>query len=127
VLEEESCIGWWPLSVEPGPSFYAYTYPEPVGIRSARVGPAPAYFDTQLGEFVLPYDAVRRAPDPDTAALEFFQSTYVAGAELAGWDRSGLEPVQRPEQLPHSAGSASSDPSPNEHGRQRARPPEPDR
>jgi Family of unknown function (DUF5996) len=127
VIEEESCIGWWPQSVAPGPTFYAYTYPEPDGFRSARVRPAAAYFDAGLGEFVLPYDAVREAPDPDAAALEFFQSTYVAGADLAGWDRLGLEPVQRAERPPYATGNTSGDPSPNEHGRQRARPQEPGR
>ncbi len=88
---EEISIGWWPSSEPPGPSFYAYAYPEPNGLRSAPVRPAEAAFDAHLGEFILPYDVVRRAPDPDAMALEFFQSTYEAGADLADWDRALLE------------------------------------
>jgi hypothetical protein len=97
---EESTIGWWPRSEAPGPSFFAYTFPEPAGIRSAPVRPAEAFFDERLGDFILPYDAVRRAPDPDAAAQEFFQSTYEAGADLAGWDRSMLEPTVLPDRRP---------------------------
>ena len=93
---EESSIGWWPSSDAPGPMFYAYTYPEPDAFRSAPVRPAGAAFDLRLGEFVLPYDVVRRAAEPDAAAQEFFQSTYEAGADLGGWDRPGLEPGTPP-------------------------------
>ena len=57
--QEESTFGWWPLSDAPGPAFYAYTYPEPDGFRSARVRPAEAFFDERFGDFLLPYDAVR--------------------------------------------------------------------
>lgn len=88
---EEFSIGWWPSSDPPGPSFYAYAYPEPAGIRSARVRPAEALFDAHLGEFILPYEAVRNAADPDAMAQEFFQSTYEAGADLGHWDRAALE------------------------------------
>jgi hypothetical protein len=97
---EDSSIGWWPASAEPGPVFYAYTYPQPEGYPSALVRPSEAYFDARLGEFSLPYDAVRRAADPDAAALEFFQTTYEAGADLGGWDRRALEPAVRPERPP---------------------------
>jgi hypothetical protein len=93
---EEISAGWWPSSEAPGPAFYAYAYPEPDGFRSAVVRPAEAYFDDGLGEFVLPYDAVREAPDPDGAVLEFLQSTYEAGADLGRWDRSALEPRVSP-------------------------------
>lgn len=89
---EESSHGWWPASEAPGPAFYAYTYPEPDGYRSAPVGPAAASYDPRLGEFILPYDAIRDLTDPDAAVLEFLRSTYEAGAELAGWDRRALEP-----------------------------------
>jgi hypothetical protein len=88
---EEFSIGWWPSSEPPGPSFYAYAYPEPGGIRSARVRPAEASFDDHLGEFILPYEVVASAPDPDAMAKEFFQSTYEAGADLGNWDRAALE------------------------------------
>jgi Family of unknown function (DUF5996) len=91
--------GWWPLS-DAGPAFYSYTYPEPVGFRDATVRPADALFDGRSGEFLLPYDAVRTAADPDAAALDFLQSTYEAGADLGGWDRAGLEPVELPMRPP---------------------------
>jgi hypothetical protein len=89
---EVSSAGFWPggAGVE-GPSFYAYAWPAPEGFASAAVSPAQARFDPGLGEFLLPYDAVRTAPDPDAALLSFLQSTYEAAADLAGWDRSALE------------------------------------
>ncbi len=94
---EECSIGWWPSSEPPGPSFYAYTYPEPAGFRDAPIRPVGALFDAQLGEFVLPYDVVRRSSDPDAAAREFFQSAYEAGADLGRWDRLSLEPARPPD------------------------------
>jgi uncharacterized protein DUF5996 len=97
---EETSVGWWPSSDAPGPVFYAYTYPEPQGYRSAPIGAAGAVFDERFGEFMLPYDVVRRAADPDAAALEFLQTTYEAGADLGGWDRRGLEPAVRPDRPP---------------------------
>ena len=97
---EESAIGWWPSSQAPGPVFYAYTYPEPEGFRSAPVRPAEAHFDARLGEFVLAYDLVRRAADPDAAVLAFFESTYEAGADLGGWDRAAIEPTDHPDRPP---------------------------
>jgi hypothetical protein len=99
---EAISVGWWGRSDPPGPSFYAYTYPEPDGYRSAAVRPASAFFDQQYGEYVLPYDAVRGLPDPDAAVLDFFQTTYEAGANLGGWDRRALEPARRPERPPRS-------------------------
>jgi hypothetical protein len=102
---EESSMGWWPSSQAIGPAFYAYTYPEPEGYRSARVRPDEAGFDEELGEFILPYDAVRRAADPDAAAQAFFQSTYEAGADLGGWDRRALEPAHGPDRPPTRAWS----------------------
>jgi hypothetical protein len=100
---EEHSIGWWPASDAPGPAFYAYVYPEPEGFKSAPVGPAGAFSDAGLGEFLLPYDDVRRAADPDAAALAFFQATYEAGADLGGWDRSALEPKVSPDRPPRRA------------------------
>jgi Family of unknown function (DUF5996) len=94
---EESSIGWWPPSEPPGPAFYAYTYPEPDRYRSAAVRPSEAFFDAALGLYMLPYDAVRKASDPDATVRDFFQSTYDAGADLGGWDRSVLEPSVRPD------------------------------
>ena len=89
---EVSSAGFWPGG--PGCEeavFYSYAYPEPPGFRAAAVGPAGARFDEALGEFILPYEAARTAPDPDAAILEFLQSTYVAAADSAGWDRATLE------------------------------------
>jgi hypothetical protein len=88
---EEISVGWWPLSEPPGPAFYAYAYPEPHGFDAAPILPAEAFYDTRLGEYLLPYDAVRRAADPDGAVRDFFQTTYQAGADLGRWDRSILE------------------------------------
>jgi len=87
-------VGWWPGgggSPILEPAYYAYAYPEPAGCPDARVGPKPATYDLQMREWILPYDAVRTAPDPDAALLEFAQSTYDAAANLAGWDRVTLE------------------------------------
>ena len=89
---EVSSAGFWPGGPGgEGPSFYSYAYPTPDGFASAAVSPARARFDPGLGEFLLPYDAVRTAADPDAALLSFLQSTYEAAADLAGWDRVALE------------------------------------
>jgi hypothetical protein len=86
---EVSSCGFWPGGSDEG-SFYAYAYPQPDGFADWPVTP-PAYFDTALGEFLLPYTAVRTAADPDTLLLSFLQSTYEAAADLAAWDRPSLE------------------------------------
>ncbi len=87
---EVSSAGYWP-----GPDgegvFYSYAYPEPAGYRDVPVRPDAASFDTDLGEFTLPYTAVRQAADPDAVLLEFLQSSYEAAADLARWDRDALE------------------------------------
>ncbi|MCF2514939.1 DUF5996 family protein [Sphingomonas sp. G124] len=89
---EVSSAGFWPGGVTAAePIFYSYAYPEPDGFRSAIITPALARFDETLGEFVLPYEAVRAAADPDAALTSFLQSTYDAAANLAGWDRIALE------------------------------------
>jgi len=87
---EVSSCGYWPGVGEDG-SFYAYAYPEPARFGEWPVEPAAASYDGDLGEFLLPYAAVRTAPDPDAALLAFVQTTYEAAAELAGWDRAALE------------------------------------
>jgi hypothetical protein len=102
---EAISVGWWPQSEAPGPAFFAYAYPHPAGFKSARVRPAEAFFDTRFGEFLLLYDAVRNHSDPDAAVLEFLESTYAAGADLGGWDRSVLEPTVRPGRPPGRAWS----------------------
>jgi hypothetical protein len=88
------CIsaGWWPGGGPIGePLFYSYIYPEPPGYAVAPVRPAEAYYSKDLREFVLPYEAVRKAERPDDMLIQFLQSTYEAGANLAGWDRPSLE------------------------------------
>jgi len=73
------------------PAFYSYAYPTPDGFSEQPVTPSEAYFDQTLGEFVLTYDAVRSAADPDQMLLGFLQSTYETAARLAHWDREALE------------------------------------
>jgi hypothetical protein len=86
---ELSSCGFWPGGSAEG-SFYSYAYPRPEGFAHWPV-PDPAYYDTSLGEFILPYAAVRGAGDPDAMLLSFFQSTYEGAAELARWNRTELE------------------------------------
>jgi len=89
---EESSAGFWPGSGGIDyPAFYSYAYPEPAGFRAAAVRPQAAFFSEALGEFILPYDAVRTAVEPDRALLDFLQSTYEAAANAADWDRDALE------------------------------------
>jgi hypothetical protein len=91
---EVSSAGFWPGSgAIDYPAFYSYAYPEPPGFRTTKVKPDAAFFHEALGEFVLPYDAVRAASDPDQALLDFLQSTYEAAANAAKWDREALECV----------------------------------
>ena len=95
---EESSAGFWPGGgAVDYPAFYSYAYPEPPGYRTTKVRPEVAFFSEALGEFILPYDAVRTAADPDSALLNFLQSTYEAAADCAKWDREALEcPLGRP-------------------------------
>ena len=89
---EVSSAGFWPGGGGIDyPAFYSYAYPEPKGFRTAKVRPDAAFFSEALGEFILPYDAVRTAADPDGALLDFLQSTYMAAADAAKWDRAALE------------------------------------
>ena len=88
---EESSVGFWPGSETfPHAAFYSYAYPEPAGYRDRPVTPG-ASFDTALGEFVLPYDTVRAAADPDAMLLDFLATTYAAAADSGHWDRAALE------------------------------------
>jgi hypothetical protein len=110
---EQSALGFWPggsalngTRVEQ-PIFFSYAYPEPEGFRDQPVAPTAAAFDTDLGEFVLRYNDVRRAGDPRQAVLDFAQSTYEAAARLQHW------PVDSLEWTP---------PSPPRHGRRRPPP-----
>jgi Family of unknown function (DUF5996) len=89
---ECASIGWWPGGGPvKGPAFYAYAAPEPPGFSTQRARPEAASYDGQLREFLLMYEDVRRAKSPSTEILEFAQSAYEAGANLARWDRAALE------------------------------------
>src|SRR5450755_194958 len=89
---EVSSAGFWPGSgAIDYPAFYSYAYPEPAGFRATRVRPDAAFFSEALGEFILPYDAVRTAVQPDGTLLAFLQDTYEAAANCAKWDRTALE------------------------------------
>jgi hypothetical protein len=89
---EVSSCGFWPGNGGYGrAAFYVYAYPEPANYGATRLRTAQAAYDEKLGQFILPYDAVRLARDPDTLLLGFLQETYEAAAELAKWDRKALE------------------------------------
>lgn len=88
---EVSSCGYWPGPPGDEGVFYAYAYPDPPGYRDAAIAPEGARWDNGLGEFVLPYEIVRTADDPDTLLLGFLQSTYEAAAVAAHWDRDSLE------------------------------------
>lgn len=92
---EVSSCGYWPGGTDEG-VFYSYAYPEPAGFAAQPVAPGAAYYDKELGEFLLPYTAVREAEDPDATLLAFFQTTYEAAADLADWDRAALEMTEPP-------------------------------
>jgi hypothetical protein len=88
---EVSSAGFWPGGAGADAAFYSYAYPAPDGFSAAKVKPAAASWSAALGEFLLPYEAVRKASDPDAALMEFLVSTYEAAADLAKWDRDALE------------------------------------
>ena len=96
---ECSSAGWWPGNVGgpiAEPAFYAYAYPEPPGYPGAAAHPTGARYDDTLHEWVLPYEQVRTAADPDAAVQAFLESTYAAAADLGWWSRSALERLQSP-------------------------------
>jgi hypothetical protein len=97
---EVSSAGFWPGGGGVDfPAFYSYAYAAPAGFSDAHVEPAEAYFDKRLGEFVLPYDVVRRSQRSDAVLMAFLQSTYNAAANLGGWNRAALEcPIGAPRQ-----------------------------
>jgi hypothetical protein len=89
---EVSSAGFWPGGCGVDyPAFYSYAYPAPDGFGAAKVKPQAAFFHKDLGEFILPYDAVRNSADPKQTLLDFLQSTYEAAADLGNWDRASLE------------------------------------
>ena len=93
--QEESSAGFWPGGAgappDTRPIFYAYAYPEPPGFRDPGSDIRGGIFDATLGEYVLPYDEVRRSADPEAALMSFLQSTYARAADLLKWDRAALE------------------------------------
>ena len=89
---EVSSCGFWPGNGRFGQAaFYSYAYPQPAGFGEAQIRPSGAYYSKEIGEFILPYDAVRQTAEPSETLLEFLQSTYAAAADLAKWDRAVLE------------------------------------
>jgi uncharacterized protein DUF5996 len=97
---EVSSAGFWPGNEAfPQAAFYSYAYPERPGFRDRSVTPG-AHFDAKLGEFILPYDTVRGAAEPDALLLDFLSTTYAAAADAGGWDRAALEcPIGVPGQV----------------------------
>ncbi len=90
--QENLAVGFWPGSAQsPHAVLYAYLTPAPPGVETATVAPPGAHWVPQLGEFVLPWEALVAENDPDAVALEFFTSVYRSTANLAGWDRPALE------------------------------------
>jgi hypothetical protein len=95
---EVSSAGFWPGGGGTHfPAFYSYAYPAPKGFNEAQPSPKEAYFDQRLGEFLLPYEAVRKSSNPEMTLMSFLESTYSAAADLGGWDRDALEcPIGEP-------------------------------
>jgi hypothetical protein len=92
---EVSSCGFWPGGGPvPYPAYYAYAYPEPAGFAEAKLSPSSAHYNTDLREFILPYDTVRSSASPDDTLLAFLQSSYEAAADRAEWDRASLEDLR---------------------------------
>lgn len=88
---EVSSCGFWFGSEAIEALFYAYAYPAPEGFKDYPIQPQEAFFSSEIQEFILPYEALRQAENPDAKVLEFLQSTYEAAANLGHWDRTVLE------------------------------------
>jgi hypothetical protein len=89
---EVSSVGFWPGNEDTkGAVFYSYTVPEPQGFKESRVRPDAAFYQKQIGEFLVTYEDIRKAKSPSSSLLEFCQSTYETGANLGNWDRKSLE------------------------------------
>jgi len=93
---EVSSLGFWPGGLVSEPVYYSYAYPEPDGFAKAQVKPAAAFYSDTLHEFLLPYEAVQTAADPDTELLSFAESVYDVAANLGKWDRAALELSKAP-------------------------------
>jgi len=87
--------GWWPGNKDMEAAFYSYTTPEPPGlsetVADGKIVPKETFYSAEMKEFFLPYEAVRSSASPERALMDFCQTTYEAGADLAGWDRAALE------------------------------------
>jgi len=88
---EVSSAGFWPGGAGSDAVFYSYAYPEPDGFRDTAIQPSAAFFHKELSEFILPYESVRSASDPERVLLDFLYSTYEAAAVAGKWDRANLE------------------------------------
>jgi len=93
---EVSSVGFWPGGgAIQDAAFYSYTAPEPQGFKEAKVCPDAAFYNRQVGEFLVMYEDIRKAKSPTSCLLDFCQSTYEAGATLGNWDRGELERLDR--------------------------------
>ena len=89
---EVSSCGFWPGGGDvDNPVYYSYTYPEPEEFKKFPIKPKEAYYDKRMGEFILPYEVVRKSENPDKILFDFLETTYVAAATTAKWDRKALE------------------------------------
>jgi len=101
---EVSSAGFWPGGQGVDAAFYSYAYPEPQGYRDTTIRPSATYFHKDLGEFILPYESVREANDPDRMLLEFLYSTYEAAANAGKWNRAHLECHEGIPRIPRPVG-----------------------
>ena len=101
---EVSSAGFWPGGMGSDAAFYSYAYPEPDGYRDTAIRPSAAFFHKELGEFILPYDSVRTASDPERMVLDFLYSTYEAAAVAGKWDRANLECREGLARVPRTVG-----------------------
>ncbi len=106
------CLHLWTRGGVDEAMFYSYAYPMPDGFADRSVEPAAARFDQKLGDFLLPYEAVRTSPDPQENLMSFLQSTYEAAADLADWDRQALECDLGTPRIPTGHSKAHHPPSP---------------
>jgi hypothetical protein len=89
---EVSSCGFWPEGdLVDRPIYYSYAYPEPPDFKDVDIQPSEGFYDLNMREFILPYDAVRNASSPDKVLMDFLQSTYIAATTTVKWDRSKLE------------------------------------
>ena len=85
---ELASFGFWPGKGFGEPAFYSYTYPEPIGYNSYKVEPDSAFYNREIGEYILPYKTIQKLNDPGKAILDFFKSSYSTAEKFGNWDRS---------------------------------------